>query len=211
MVPGDGCCGPNCAAAFLFLDEKFGPKLRKRMNLFMAKHWNTRYRYITQCSPDHPFVRKHKDGDVSYDDPVLLLEFLTSSSKKALYMWSNSEDLAIISDMYQITIKIISTKGREDKNPNVYWIHPDQEMKKLAELKDVNIGEMVLLNEEECHFNLIVSKQSDLAVNGSLSYRFNDSFDDDISEENGKDSDDVVKFTSYPSLMSNFDKMKWKI
>jgi hypothetical protein len=28
VVPGDGCCGPNCAAAFLFGDEVFGPQLR---------------------------------------------------------------------------------------------------------------------------------------------------------------------------------------
>ena len=32
VVPGDGCCGPNCAAAFLFQDEVYGPALRKRMN-----------------------------------------------------------------------------------------------------------------------------------------------------------------------------------
>jgi hypothetical protein len=24
LVPGDGCCGPNCGAAFLFQDEVFG-------------------------------------------------------------------------------------------------------------------------------------------------------------------------------------------
>ena len=36
VVPGDGACGPNCRAAFLFEDEVFGPKLRKRMNHFFA-------------------------------------------------------------------------------------------------------------------------------------------------------------------------------
>ena len=46
VVPGDGCCGPNCAAAFLFHDEVFGPNLRKRMNQFQAKHWYNRYQYI---------------------------------------------------------------------------------------------------------------------------------------------------------------------
>jgi hypothetical protein len=47
-VPGDGCCGPNCAAAFLFQDEIFGPKLRRRMNMFFSKHWYKRYQYISQ-------------------------------------------------------------------------------------------------------------------------------------------------------------------
>ena len=32
---------------------------------------------------------------------------------------------------------------------------------------------MVLLHEDDLHFNLIISKHSDLAKFGSLSYRFN--------------------------------------
>ena len=144
VVPGDGCCGPNCASAFLFGDEVFGPKLRRRMNICMAKHWNVRYRYITQCSPDHLFERRHRDGGISFEDPEELLKFLTKSKKDA-YMWTNSEDLAIILDMYQVTIKIITTKGKDDKNPTVYWISPDSKLKDFAELKDVDIGKMVLL------------------------------------------------------------------
>ena len=57
VVPGDGNCRPNCAAVLLFHDEVFGAKLRKRMNLFFAKHWYKRYQHISQCSEDHPFVR----------------------------------------------------------------------------------------------------------------------------------------------------------
>ena len=30
VVPGDGCCGPNCGAAFLFHDEVFGSQLRRK-------------------------------------------------------------------------------------------------------------------------------------------------------------------------------------
>ena len=60
VVPGDGCCGPNCGAAFLFQDEVFGPKLRRNMNIFFADHWYEKYQYLTQCSPGHPFVRKVK-------------------------------------------------------------------------------------------------------------------------------------------------------
>ena len=185
-VPGDGCCAPNCASAFLFGDEVFGPKLRRRMNIFMAKHWSVRYKYITQCSPDHPFERRHRDGKISYTDPEELLKFLTTS-KKSAYMWSDSEDLAIISDMYQITIKVITTKGKDDENPTVNWITPDTTLKDFAELKDVDIGVMVLLHENDCHFNLIVSDESDLANLGSLSYRFNVgptiTIDDTIEDE----------------------------
>ena len=45
MVPGDGACAPNCAAAFFFQDEVFGPKLRKIMNCFQAKYWFKKYQY----------------------------------------------------------------------------------------------------------------------------------------------------------------------
>ena len=171
VVPGDGSCGPNCASAFLFEDEVFGPKLRLRMNRFMAKHWNRRYQYLTQCSEKHPFVRKLGEGEIKYTDPLELIEYLMTS-EKAAYMWSDSEDLAVISDMYQVTIKVITTKGENDV-PTVNQIYPVETMKEFAELKNVQLDEMVLLHEKDMHFNLIVSGESDLATVGSLSYRSN--------------------------------------
>ena len=188
VVPGDGCCGPNCAAAFLFHDEVFGPKLRVRMNKFMATHWNNRYKFNTQCSKDHPFVRKLGAGQKSFTDPQKLLKYLMHS-KKAAYMWTDSEDLAVISDMYQIRIKVITSKGRDDKNPYISWIYPDASMKKFAELNNVDIDDMVLFHENDCHFNLVVNKNSDLALLGSLSFRYNigpilaNNDEDKVSEE----------------------------
>ena len=110
VVPGDGCCGPNCGAAFLFHDEVFGPQLRRKMNKHMAKHWNVRYKDITQCSPGNPFKRKLGNQTVIFSDPDKLIEFLIKS-EKAAYMWTDSEDLAVLSDMYQIKIKIITSRG----------------------------------------------------------------------------------------------------
>ena len=92
VVPGDGSCGPSSAAVFLFNGEVFGPKLRIRMNLFMAKHWYKRYQNVTQCSPGHPFVRKIGDGKIEITEPKNLIKFLKSSNDAA-YMWSDSEDL----------------------------------------------------------------------------------------------------------------------
>ena len=87
-------------------------------------------------------------------------------------MWNDSEDLAIIADMYQMKIKIVTTKGLKDDNPSVNWIHPSSDLKKFAELKDVNIDDLVLLHVKDTHFNLVISNESDLAKYGSLSYRF---------------------------------------
>ena len=171
IVPGNGACAPNSAAALLFGDELFGPKLRGRMNQHMAKHFYTRYKDITQCSPGHPFIRKLAGGEVFFTDPEKLIDFLTKSTDAEL-MWCDSEDISIIADMYQIKIKIITSRGEKDENPTVNWIYPDETMKEFAELKEVELGEMVLFHENDCHFNLIINKDSDLATMGSLSHRF---------------------------------------
>ena len=98
--------------------------------------------------------------------------------------------------MYQIKIKIITLKGPTDKKPTVNWIYPDENMKQFAELKNVEIGEMVLLHEKDNHFNLIISKDSDLAKFGSLSHRFKEGPTVDNEKETNEVDDtdeDVVE------------------
>ena len=172
QVPGDGACGPNCGAAFLFEDEVFGHKLRKNMNNFFADHFYENYQYLTQCSPGYPFRRRVKGQIVEFIEPEELIKYL-KSSEDAKYMWSDSEDLTVLADMYQIKIKIIRTKGEEDENPTINWIYPNKALAKYAEIKDVDIEDMVLLHTNDVHFDLIVSKDSKLATMGSLSFRHN--------------------------------------
>ena len=61
-------------------------------------------------------------------------------------MWSDSEDLAVVADMYQIKIKIITFNGPTDKHPIEHWIFPDETLKEHARIKDVDIGVLVLLH-----------------------------------------------------------------
>ena len=44
-------------------------------------------------------------------------------------------------------------------------------MKEFAELKNVDIDTMVLFHENDCHFNLVISKHSELALKGSITSR----------------------------------------
>ena len=169
IVPGNGACGPNSGAAHLFQDELLGPTLRIKMNHFLAEHYEV-YKNIFPCSKQEPFVRQLNGETISFDDPEELKMFL-KTSKDAGYMWSDSEDLKILSDMYQVKIKIITTKGLTDKNPIVNWITPDESMKQFAELQDVEINEMVLLHENDNHFDLIVSGDSQLVKYGNMSGR----------------------------------------
>ena len=174
IVPGDGACLPNCGAAFFCQDEVFGTKLRKKMNRFFVKHYYRRFQNLCPVSKKNPFSRKTRDGSVTYTDVKELFKYLLDSKDDTLYMWSEGVDLNVIADMYQVTIKVITT-GRTsgDKKPTVNYVYPDESMKEYAELKNVEINEMVLLHEEDMHFNLVVSKDSDLAKLGSLSFRFN--------------------------------------
>ena len=171
-VPGDGACGPNAAAAHLFKDEVFGPKLRKNMNIFFADHYYKKYHTISPCSPESPFIRNCQGRIIQFTDPELLIRFL-KTSEDAKYMWSDGEDFVVIADMYQIHIKIITTKGPSDENPSVNWINPDEDLKEFAEIKDVEIEDMVIIHQNDIHFDLVVDKDSDLATLGSLSFRHN--------------------------------------
>ena len=168
-VPGNGACFQNAAAAHLFQDENLGPKLRIQMNKFLSEHYEN-YKNIFPCSEEEPFVRQLKGEVVIFKDPEKLKSFL-QSSQEAGYLWSDSEDLKILADLYQIKIKTITIKGPTDKNPVVNWIHPDKNLIEFAELKDVEIEDLVLLHEFDSHFDLVVSGNSDLIKFGGLSSR----------------------------------------
>ena len=142
------------------------------MNIFMAEHWDINYKYITNCTIETPFVRKLRGGEAKFSDPQELIKYL-KESKEASFMWTDCEDLMVLADMYQFRIKVITTKGATDKNVQERWIVPDPKLKEFAELQNVPIDDMILLHEDDLHFNLVVDKDSDLAMLGSLSYRFN--------------------------------------
>ena len=167
VVPGDGACGANSAAAHLFQDELLGPKLRQKVNEFFVKHFDRKYKHKTPCTTETPFRRKVNKRTIEFKDPKDLTYWLMNSNE-ANYMWFDSEDLIVIADMYQIRIKVITTKGISDKEPTVNWIYPDEDLKEHAEI-NVKMNDMVLLHENDVHFNLVIAKDSNLANMGSIS------------------------------------------
>ena len=107
-------------------------------------------------------------------------------------MWSDSEDLAVISDMFQLNIKVITLKGEFDSNPTINWIYPDKSMKKHANLSNVELGEMVLLHRKDHHFDLIVSNHSDLVTNCSLSHMHKVEMTDHGDAKEDSRDDDII-------------------
>ena len=90
----------------------------------------------------------------------------TKLKTQATDLWSDAEDLAVIADMFQLRIKVITTKGPSDKTPTVNWITPDISLKEFAEL-NVEMDDLVLLHEKDNHFDLIISRDCDLARFGN--------------------------------------------
>ena len=128
-------------------------------------------------------------------------------------MWSDSEDLAVISDMYQLEIKIITTKGDMDKNPIVNRIYPCEELKEFAELKNVELNEMVLLHEDDSHFNLIISKDSNLVKMGGLLNKgaFKDDDEEVDTRKDISEEIEVKEIEEKKDLKEDIEKMKIEI
>ena len=219
VVPGDGCCGPNCASAHLFQDEVYGPKLRRKMNNFAADHFNDgRYKYIANCSNENPFIRKLGGREIKFTDQKKLIQFLKESNEAA-FMWTENEDLAILSDLYQIKIKIITINRNNDGEVTVNWIYPDPDLKQFSEFQNVEINDLVMIHENDYHFNLVVDKNSELAKKGSLSYRFNIgpvmSNEENIIKDNKKkdngEKDDAAELIRISKDLKKCEESKFNI
>ena len=77
-------------------------------------------------------------------------------TKESAYLWSDSEDIQIMSNMYQMKIKIITTKGDNDKDPKVSWVGPDQELDEFKLLPQGIVPQMTLIHYDKVHYNLVI-------------------------------------------------------
>ena len=96
---------------------------------------------------------------VVFDHPEQYVEFLLKNPDASL-LWSDTEEFIAISNLYQMEIKIITTKGPDDTKPHLNIIQPDPELEKSAILPVGKVPVMVLLHSSDSHFDLIVSRTS---------------------------------------------------
>ena len=165
-VKGDGACGPNCAAAWIHQDPSLGPYLARNINVHFIKNWDYWKNVIT-----FPFIREVGNGKlVKCENEEELFNFLLNSGDSA-YMWRGHEDFSAVCSTYQLKIKIITIKSENDKNPTVNTIEPNPVLAGFSEFPTGLIPEMLLLHEENSHYNLIIPKSSMLAKEGGLDYQ----------------------------------------
>ena len=166
-VPGNGLCGPGSAAAHLFQDYNFAQLLRRAMNVHVLENHEFYKDKGYLCDDENPFEREVKDeAPVKFTDPNDLFAFLMSPSSD--YMYSDSEDFLIIANMYNMKVKIV-----RDENPaSITEILPDKDMKHTKVVDDEVVSpDMTIIYESGNHFNLVVSRQSDLATLGTITHR----------------------------------------
>ena len=161
IVP-DGACAPRAGAAHIFEDQNEGIRFRSVINTHIAdRFWDY---YCHRVS--FPYKREIGTGgkSVEFSSPQEYLNFL-KTNPDAKFLWSDNEELLAIANLYQMNINIIKTRGPEDRNPSMYKINADAKLAVFAFLPKGKVQDMTVINTNESHYDLIVSKSSRIAQN----------------------------------------------
>ena len=66
---------------------------------------------------------------------------------------------------------MITITGEEDENPVVNIFEPNPELSESSELSAGQVPDMIVLHLKDSHYDLIVPKNSKLAIEGGLDYQ----------------------------------------
>ena len=158
-VKGDGACGPTSAAAWIHHDPTLGPFLAQNINKNLVKNWECFKNTIT-----FPFVREVGNGkSVTCKNEKELFDFLIKDPASA-YMWRGHEDFSAVASTYHIKITIITIRSDNDPTPIVSIIEPNP----IISEKKGSVPDMMILNRENMHYDLIIPKDNRLATEGGL-------------------------------------------
>ena len=118
-----------------------------------------------------PFSREVGIGKhVTCENEEQLLDFFLNS-KDGAFMWRDNADFAVISNFYQVSIKIITVSSMGDMNPIVTCVEPDPALSHISDFVPGQVPDMMLFHTKNVHFDLLVPKNSKLAVDGGLDYQ----------------------------------------
>ena len=155
VVPSDGVCAVNAVAAHVFNDAKLGPEVNTIKHKHVVDNW--------QFYKDKfwfPFKRKVgvKGAEVEFaeGEDEKFLQFLQSEDSK--FLWSDSNDLQALCNMYQVNIKVIKIYQDGVTKPEVHLIGPDEELVASRMIPKGVIPDMTLVNYNEKHFNLVIPR-----------------------------------------------------
>ena len=201
-VKSDGACGPNSAAAHIFEDQDEGPKFRRVINLHIADRWSY---YVNKIN--FPYKRQVgvQGNWAIFQEAKDFLNFLKNDSEAA-FLWTDSEELHAIANLYQIKIKIITTSNHDDSNPRTNTIGPDPELEPFSLLPAGKVPDMVLIHYDNCHFNLLVSKDSRLVKGTKLDNQMENLIPSREFDELQRKYDDLR--TAYTECLVQIEELK---
>lgn len=163
-VAGDGACALRSIAGWIFQDPSLGPYLGRNVNEHFVKNWHYWQSFFT-----FPHKRSIGNGkEKVFHDSKELFEFL-SKAEDGAFMWRDHEDLAAISNIYKVKIKVVTVVNTMDQNPIVSIQEPDPNFDIIDEaFPPGQIPEIVLYHVKDLHYDLIVPKDSKIAIEGGL-------------------------------------------
>ena len=159
-VSGNGACLYNAVAAFLYGDEGQSSHLRKMAHEFIVMHWWYWKYYITL-----PFSETVGVGNASYtvnkNTEQELFAFL--QSEESLKMWSTHTDIAVLANMCNLTVHTFTY----NVPPSWSATPPDPYLTHYSAMDDSPTRDIALYNSSNCHYDLLVTPDSRLALFGS--------------------------------------------
>ena len=130
-----------------------------------------------------------------FEDENSFLKFLKTGEQSGL-IWMDHYGLQVVSNMYQITVHVLTTGVMSMQEPRARWTHivPD---KRLSEFSTVHKGlpDMWLLHVDETHFDLLIRKDSDLATEGSVDEMLT------VKRDDGKEDEESDSFPLGPGYI----------
>ena len=96
-----------------------------------------------------------------------------------------------MANLYKMKIKIIGLKNDRDDNPIVNFVGPDPDLDDFKLVQEGIVPEMVLINYDQKHYNLVIAKDSLLTERNNLSEEKEEN--KEVIEEVDEDLDVVVE------------------
>ena len=164
-ISGDGACLYNAVAAYLYGDQKQSSHLRKMAHEFIVQHWWYWKQYIIL-----PFTETVGVGSASYivnkETEQEFFDFLRSD--ESLLMWSTHTDIAVLANMCNLTVHTF-TYNVPNQPPRWFPTPPDPYLTYYTTVDTSPPSDVALYNYNNCHYDLLVTPDSRLALLGSVS------------------------------------------
>ena len=160
----NGACLDMCVAVHVYEDEEEGPKVKRRINNHVADNWENYYKHRIAL----PYIETVGVGSearvIRKNSKEEMLDFLRSD--ESLMVYSNSQELLAISNLFNVNINIFTYRGDQ-----TWWteVRPDPEMAATAEVKFGKwVPDMSLYHSYETHYDLLIKDDSRIALVGLL-------------------------------------------